>query len=119
MCSSDLAELKWFVNRVNAGETSLSAKLTKDIDISSDNWYPIGITDGYSGTFDGSGKTVKYALTAADKAEQGFFAVIEGTGIVKNLIVNGNVKISGNNAEYVGGIAGNIKGRILDCKVKG
>lgn len=29
------------------------------------------------------------------------------------------MKISGNNAEYVGGIAGNIKGRILDCKVKG
>ena len=114
-----VAELKWFVNRVNAGETSLSAKLTKDIDISSDNWYPIGITDGYSGTFDGSGKTIKYALTASDKAEQGFFAVIEGTGIVKNLIVDGTVKISGNNAEYVGGIAGNIKGRILDCKVKG
>ena len=113
------AELKWFVNRVNAGETSLSVKLTKDIDISSDNWYPIGITDGYSGTFDGSGKTVKYALTASDKAEQGFFAVIEGTGIVKNLIVDGTVKISGNNAEYVGGIAGNIKGRILDCKAKG
>ena len=113
------AELKWFVNRVNAGETSLSAKLTKDIDISRDNWYPIGITDGYSGTFDGSGKTIKYALTASDKAEQGFFAVIEGTGIVKNLIVDGTVKISGNNAEYVGGIAGNVKGRILDCKVKG
>ena len=60
-------QLKAFAARVNAGETTLSAKLTEDIvcknnpedtDYAKD-WTPIGTEDKpYTGTFDGQGHTI-------------------------------------------------------------
>ena len=70
---SSAAELAWFRDQVNSGYTTISATLTKDIDLAEFchakdgtkytkevSWTPIGNSDNienmYQGTFDGNGR---------------------------------------------------------------
>ena len=48
---------KVFCDRVNKGQTTLNAKLTKDVDLGEDTWQ-VGAARNYSGTFDGQGHTL-------------------------------------------------------------
>lgn len=117
---SNEAELKWLASEVNGGNTAVNARLAENIEITSDNWYPIGsVKQAYIGTFDGNGKTLTYAYDAGNKGTQGLFGMVAGGGIVKNLTVQATLDASGNDAITIGGIAGFVEGKITGCVVKG
>ena len=109
--------LKWFRDKVNSAtktaDTQICAELTEDIDLSGEEWTPIGIGGdvywgirSYSGTFDGKGHTIKN-LTIDNSSAQyvGLFGYVYG-GTIRNLTVSGSVKGSG----HTGGIAGGAEG---------
>ena len=109
--------LKWFRDKVNNAtkepDTQICAELTEDIDLSSEEWSPIGIGEGvywgsrsYSGTFDGKGHTIKNLSIDNSSAQYvGLFGYVLG-GTIRNLTVSGSVKGSG----HTGGIAGGADG---------
>lgn len=109
--------LKWFRDKVNnatkTADTQICAELTEDIDLSSEEWSPIGIGEGvywgsrsYSGTFDGKGHTIKNLSIDNSSAQYvGLFGYVLG-GTIRNLTVSGSVKGSG----HTGGIAGGADG---------
>ena len=123
--------LKWFRDKVNhatkQADTQICAELTEDIDLSCEEWTPIGIggvvhwgTPSYSGTFDGKGHTIKN-LTIDNSSAQyvGLFGYVLG-GTIRNLTVSGSVKGSG----HTGGIAGLANGGTFEncanlCEVQG
>ena len=123
--------LKWFRDKVNhatkQADTQICAELTEDIDLSCEEWTPIGIggvvhwgTPSYSGTFDGKGHTIKN-LTIDNSSAQyvGLFGYVYG-GTIRNLTVSGSVKGSG----HTGGIAGLANGGTFEncanlCEVQG
>ena len=122
-------ELKNFAIAVNGGEKSAHAVLMNNIDLSSvcgeslnsgTSWNPIGIiSQQYSGTFDGNGKTISGLYiknTSSDTGYQGLFGFVGRSGKVQNLSVSGTV--SGNN--FVGGGVGcNNGGTITGCIFSG
>ena len=109
--------LKWFRDKVNhatkQADTQICAELTEDIDLSCEEWTPIGIggvvhwgTPSYSGTFDGKGHTIKNLSIDNSSAQYvGLFGYVLG-GTIRNLTVSGSVKGSG----HTGGIAGLANG---------
>ena len=115
---SNEAELKWFVNKVNGGATSADARLTADIALKSEKWYPIGCGKPYTGTFDGKGRTVSSFAIVSENDDQGFFGEVGGKGIVKDLNVSGSVN-AGGTSYNTGGIAGNVEGKITGCTFSG
>ena len=72
----------------------------------------------FTGTFDGNGKKITSLTINAGDAFIGLFGMIESTGIVKNLQIDG-LAISVNNAVLIGGIAGESNGQIFNCGVSG
>jgi len=103
---SSADELITFAKRVNGGETSLNAELTKGIDMSTEtNYTPIGTSDKpYSGTFDGNGKTVTLNISSKSN-DVGLFGYINGATI-QNVGVAGEIEAK----QYVGGIVANASG---------
>jgi len=121
---SNAGQLYWFAAKVNAGESYINGKLTANIvDNTGDvagcdgtkaegwrDWTPIGIRNGYQGTFDGSNFTVS-GLYFNGSGYAGLFAavntVLDTVGTVQNVgVVNSYIK--GNNE--VGGVVGHIEG---------
>ena len=99
------AELAWFAQTVNSGQTAISARLTNDIELAGYNWTPIGSsTQKYAGTFDGDGHTVKNLYIDCIENYQGLFGYISAATISK-LGVTGYVNTTGN---YAGGITAYI-----------
>ena len=107
---SSADELKAFAVRVNNGETSLNAELTKDIDMSGETYTPIGEgpidpesteSNKYSGTFNGNGHTVTLNISLPETKYVGLFGYIEGATI-KNVGVEGTIR----GLYHVGGIVG-------------
>lgn len=84
------------------------------------NWQPVGPQDldnGYKGTFDGKGHTIKnVTVNNPDSSYQGFFACIYG-GTVKDVMLEDLFVTGGDN--FVGGIAGHSTGSVSGCYVKG
>lgn len=115
---SNEAELKWFVNKVNGGTASADARLTADIALTSEKWYPIGCGKPYTGTFDGKGRTVSNLAIVSESDDQGFFGEVGGKGIVRDLNVSGNIQAGGTSCN-TGGIAGNVEGKITGCTFSG
>ena len=58
---------KTFCNRVNSGQTTLNAKLTKDVDLGEEIVMVGKYEKMYSGTFDGQGHTLKFNWNRSDK----------------------------------------------------
>ena len=123
--------LKWFRDKVNSAtktaDTQICAELTEDIDLSGEEWTPIGIGQSfhwgirsYSGTFDGKGHTIKNLSIDNSSANfVGLFGYVYG-GTIRNLTVSGSVKGTG----YTGGIAGAADGGTFEncanlCEVQG
>lgn len=110
-------ELAWFRTQVNSGKSTINAKLTSDIDLSSEcgegkSWIPIGNSSKkYSGNFDGCGYEVKNLYIDTAASYQGLFGYAEGAEII-NVGVSGSITSSGN---YVGGICGYNKSKITNC----
>ena len=109
--------LKWFRDKVNhatkQADTQICAELTEDIDLSGEEWTPIGIGQSvywgirsYSGIFDGKGHTIKNLSIDNSSANfVGLFGYVYG-GTIRNLTVSGSVKGTG----HTGGIAGGADG---------
>lgn len=110
-------ELAWFRTQVNSVKYTINAKLTSDIDLSSEcgegkSWIPIGnISNKYSGNFDGCGYEVKNLYIDTTANYQGLFGYIDKSAEVINLGVSGSILTSGN---YVGGICGYNSGSYIE-----
>ena len=83
------ADWKAFCQRVNGGQTTLNAKLTKDVDLGEDTWQ-VGAGRNYSGTFDGQGHTLTVNWNSAFSFPLAPFAYVENATI-KNLRVKGHI----------------------------
>ena len=142
---STAAELAWFRDQVNSGNTTISATLTENIDLSEFchakdgtkytkevSWTPIGNSDNmYQGTFDGNGKTIRNLYINVTSKNRGitcyagFFGYADAGGNIKNITFD-NAKVKTTNDDYCTGIlvgaAGscieNIK-TLANCSVEG
>ena len=154
-------ELAWFRNEVNrdGGNTSACAKIADNVEVidmstvchaadASKNlgelsWEPIGVGNAYTGTFDGSGKTISNLYIKAEKQEAGLFgytfqstiknltfenANVTNTELYTGILVGKagyqttlqNIKISTKcqiigGKDYTGGIAGSLDGNAYNC----
>ena len=87
-------DLLWFAETVNGGETTISAVLTADIDLSETAWPGIGnYSNRFAGSFDGQNHTVTFK-----DANWGLFGYVDGTSAavvtIKNVVTAGAVKRS-------------------------
>ncbi len=103
----------WFAEQVNVfGNREIKGVLTKDIDLESRPWTPIGTTgesnNNFRGVFDGQGHTIKGLYVTGAKNGMGFFGEAR-TGTVKNFTIYGEVTVTGKYA-YVGGVIGSACG---------
>ena len=144
---STAAELAWFRDQVNSGYTTISATLTKDIDLAEFchakdgtkytkevSWTPIGNSDNienmYQGTFDGNGKTIRnlYINDISEfigiPCEAGFFGYAE-KGSIKNITFD-NAKVKTTADDYRTGILVGVAGScienikiLVNCSVEG
>ena len=96
------ADWKTFCDRVNSGQTTLNAKLTKDVDLGEEivmagtlNPYSSGYDFFYyTGTFDGQGHTLKFNWNAGEKNYIApFWCVKDAT--IKNLRTQGKITTKG------------------------
>ena len=144
---STAAELAWFRDQANSGYTTISATLTKDIDLAEFchakdgtkytkevSWTPIGNSDNienmYQGTFDGNGKTIRnlYINDISEyigiPCEAGFFGYAE-KGSIKNITFD-NAKVKTTADDYCTGILVGVAGSCIEnikilanCSVEG
>ena len=120
-------DLLKFAKLVNDGETTAWAELTANIDLSeicgeniggeSVSWTPIGtsINNPYEGNFNGAGHTISGLYINRSDSDQGLFGYVSGSGKIEKLSVSGSV--SGH--LYVGGIAGQNNGNVINCTFSG
>ena len=85
---------KAFCDRVNKGQTTLNAKLTKDVDLGEEIVMVGKYEKMYSGTFDGQGHTLKFNWNAGeDNQIAPFWYVKDAT--IKNLRTQGKITSKG------------------------
>lgn len=153
-------ELAWFRNEVNNGQYSICAKIADNVEVidmstvchaadASKNlgelsWVPIGVGNAYTGTFDGSGKTISNLYIKTENQQAGLFgytyqstiknltfenANVTNTELCTGILVGDagyqttlqNIKISTNKCQviggkdYTGGIAGSLDGNAYNC----
>ena len=120
-------ELAWFRDKVNTYSTNcaLNAILTDNIDLGGHDWVAISkVTDtsakkGYTGTFNGNGKTVsglapvgteitKYGSTSIQGA--GLFGYVYNGAVIKDLTVAGEMRA----VQYSGGVAAILAGGTVE-----
>ena len=104
------ADLMAFAEMVNGGKSGICAELTANIDLTGEDWVPIGVKGAsYSGTFDGKNFTVTLDITADGSYEYeyiGLFGYLENAAI-RNLKTDGSIRVTADCQSYpvVGGIA--------------
>ena len=121
VCVANGDEIPYFIaeakNLVSIGTGSFSVsknyQLSDNIDLKDySNWTPI---PSFSGTFDGNGKTISNLKITAQGTNTAFglFSVIQGSGVVKNLIIL-DAQISGAPTQNsnIGVVAGECFGKI-------
>ena len=112
---TNAGQLFWFAGLVNGTltdgteqNTSASAVLTADIELSGETWTPIGSeSTPYTGTFDGQGYTISGMTIENAESYSGLFGNVTGT--VKNFTVTGSITITGDETvAKVGGAVGSL-----------
>ena len=112
---ADAFQLFWFAGLVNGTltdgteqNTSASAVLTADIDLSGETWTPIGSeSTPYTGTFDGQGYTISGMTIENAESYSGLFGNVTGT--VRDFTVTGSITITGDEiVSRVGGAVGSL-----------
>lgn len=104
------ADLMAFAEMVNGGKSGICAELTANIDLTGEDWVPIGVKGAsYSGTFDGKYFTVTLDITADGSYGYeyiGLFGYLENAAI-RNLKTDGSIRVTADCQSYpvVGGIA--------------
>lgn len=126
---SDAQALKELSNEVNSGNTFEEETLLQiaDIDLSSvcstsiGSWEPIGTTMAptstwFNGTYNGNKKEIRnlYINHNEDKSI-GLFGFLGYKGIIKNVVLYGEVIQNLNTGRVVGGIVGRSEGIIENC----
>ena len=131
---STAAELAWFRDQVNRGNNTISATLTKDIDLSEFchakdgttytdelSWTPI---TWFQGTFDGNGKTISNLYINATSNYTGFFGYAY-VGSIKNITFD-NARVKNTGGYNFGILVGNAGSCIIEniktlanCSVEG
>lgn len=105
------AELAWFADAVQNGQTAISAKLTANINLNGKTWTAIGTSSNkFAGTLDGDNYTVSGLVTTGLVGE-----LAEG-GVVENLRVNCAIVST---SSLLGGVANSSAGTIRNCMVSG
>lgn len=105
------AELAWFADAVQNGQTAISAKLTANINLNGKTWTAIGTSSNkFAGTLDGDSHTVSGLVTTGLVGE-----LAEG-GVVENLRVNCAIVST---SSLLGGVANSSAGTIRNCMVSG
>lgn len=105
------AELAWFADAVNGGQTTISGKLTANINLNGKTWTAIGTdSNKFAGTLDGDNYTVSGLAGTG-----GLVYYLSANGTVKSLCVDCAIDGTSN----VGGIADKSEGRIENCLVSG
>ena len=103
-------------------KNNLTAKyvLQNDIDISGEEWTPIGtISSRFEGVLVGKGYSIKgLSLTSKNTQGAGFFGVVGENGKVSDVKFT-DVYISGGTTGYIGAVAGLNYGVIFDVTVSG
>ena len=112
---ADAFQLFWFAGLVNGTltdgteqNTSASAVLTADIELSGETWTPIGSeSTPYTGTFDGQGYTISGMTIENAESYSGLFGNVTGT--VRDFTVTGSITITGDKTvAKVGGAVGSL-----------
>lgn len=104
-------ELAWFADAVNKGGTTISGKLTANINLNDKAWTAIGTdSNKFAGTLDGDNYTVSGLAGTG-----GLVYYLSTNGTVKSLCVDCAIDGTSN----VGGIADKSEGRIENCLVSG
>ena len=133
-------ELEWFRDQVNGGNNKICAKIADNVEVidmstvchaadASKNlgelsWVPIGVGNAYTGTFDGSGKTISNLYIKAEKQQAGLFGYTFQSTIKNLTFENANVTNTNNYTGILVGDAGyesslqNIK-ISNTCQIKG
>ena len=126
---STAAELYWFANYVNSGNTSANAILTEDITVNMgvldsngnlnsstfETWTPIGNSSKlYAGTFNGNGHTISgLYFNDQNQSKIGLFGMTTAGAHIHNLGIKDSYF---NGKDHVGGICGDfMNGLIENC----
>lgn len=105
------AKLAWFADAVNKDGTTISGKLTANINLNGKTWTAIGTdSNKFAGTLDGDSHTVSGLAGTG-----GLVYYLSANGTVKSLCVDCAIDGTSN----VGGIADKSEGRIENCLVSG
>lgn len=105
------AELAWFADAVNKGDTTISGKLTANINLNGKTWTAIGTdSNKFAGTLDGDNCTVSGLVTT------GLVGELAKGGVVENLRVNCAIVST---SSLLGGVANSSAGTIRNCMVSG
>lgn len=105
------AKLAWFADAVNKGDTTISGKLTANINLNGKTWTAIGTdSNKFAGTLDGDSHTVSGLAGTG-----GLVYYLSANGTVKSLCVDCAIDGTSN----VGGIADKSEGRIENRLVSG
>lgn len=105
------AKLAWFADAVNKGGTTISGKLTANINLNGKTWTAIGTSSNkFAGTLDGDNCTVSGLVTT------GLVGELAKGGVVENLRVNCAIVST---SSLLGGVANSSAGTIRNCMVSG
>lgn len=108
------AELAWFADAVNKGDTTINGKLTANINLNGKTWTAIGTSSNkFAGTLDGD-EAHHYTVSGL-KGSKGLFDYVDSTGKVKNLNVDAVLTANG----VVGGIVDFNDGTVENCLFSG
>lgn len=108
------AELAWFADAVNKGDTTINGKLTANINLNGKTWTAIGTSSNkFAGTLDGD-EAHHYTVSGL-KGSKGLFDYVDSTGKVKNLSVDAVLTADG----VVGGIVDFNDGTVENCLFSG
>jgi len=116
-------QLAWIAKQtaqLNSSCSGQTIRLSKDLDLSSHLWTPIGHSDmAFAGSFDGQGHTVK-GLTITDDAHAGdyvgLFGYARGGSLQNVTLAEAYINVTA--AEYVGSLVG-FASSINNCHVSG
>ena len=134
---STAAELYWFAQQVNSGETGINAVLTADITINEGvldadgnlitgktftQWTPICgkeignfVYTKYTGTFDGGGHSISGLYYNGDGDYAGLFGFVGSGGRVQNVKVTDSYISNSEGTGRTGGVCGYNNGTITNC----
>ena len=116
-------ELAWAAQQINSGEATFkSIILTKDIDLNSKEWTPIGTKEHpFTGRISGGGYTISNLSITSDGDYRGLIGYAQGADMnndrvsVNHLTLEGVIDVTGN---YVGALFGYVEEfRIDNCTI--